>query len=171
MPYQAAAVANNFLDIARSDGGTLDPMKVQKLVYFCHGWHLAFDQGPLSAENAQAWMYGPVFPELYRALKSWGAEPIQGDAFAFESTGGSVQWHAPRIDPGFASRLIQRVWDVYGPMSGVQLSQLTHTQDSPWYVARMRNPGARGPEIPNELIRQHFKQQREANGRAARERA
>lgn len=167
MPHLSAAIANSFLDIAKSKRISVDPMKLQKLVYFAHGWHLAFDQGPMSLENAHAWMYGPVFPNLYHALKSWGAGTIQGDAQVSESP--SFQWNAPRVTAdGFALRLIDRVWAVYSPMSGVALSQLTHKQGSPWYEARIKNPGTRGPEIPNDLIYEYFKKQLDANGNAAR---
>ena len=38
-------------------------------MYFGHGWHLGYGQGALSAEHAQAWRWGPVFPELYHAVK------------------------------------------------------------------------------------------------------
>ena len=114
----------------------------------------------IKVPSAYAWMYGPVFPNLYHALKSWGGGAIHGNALVFES----FDWNTPRITTEFASRLIDRVWEIYGPMTGVALSQLTHQQDTPWYKARSANPGARGPEIPNELICEYFKKLLEKNG-------
>ena len=61
MQYPAAAVANNLLHIAEAAGESVDPMKVQKLVYFAHEWHLGYDRGALSAELAQAWRWGQFF--------------------------------------------------------------------------------------------------------------
>ena len=145
-------------------------MKLQELVYFAHGWHLAFDEGPLSVENAHAWMYGPVFPSLYRDLKSWGSGAIQEPVRVFEYQ--SFEWTLPRVtSDDFAHRLIDRVWLIYGSMSGVALSQLTHRPGSPWYDTHAKNPDVRGPEIPNDLIQEYFKKQLKANVEAEQKQA
>ena len=47
-------------------------MKVQKLVYFAHGWHLGITKKPLINEQVEAWPYGAVIPSLYDYLKQWG---------------------------------------------------------------------------------------------------
>ena len=73
MPYLAVAVGNLFLKIAESAGESLDPMKIQKLVYFGHGWHLEYGLGALSAEHVEAWRWEPVFPGLYHRIKIWGS--------------------------------------------------------------------------------------------------
>lgn len=166
MAHLAAAIANEFRDVAASAGGRLDPMKIQKLVYFAHGWHLAYDRGALSAEDAEAWSYGPVFPSLYHALKSWGSGPILEPARALKLT-GALRWETPQIPTTevFSIRLVGRVWDVYGKMSGLALSQLTHERGGPWRATRDSNPGIRGPVIPNSLIKDYFRRQLEANAR------
>ena len=72
MAHLSEAIANSFLEI----GEPIDPMKIQKLVYFAHGWHLGFQEQPLSVEDAQAWQWGPVFPDLYHEIKGYGRGPI-----------------------------------------------------------------------------------------------
>jgi len=57
MPYSAAQIANEFIRRARQDGIVVDPLKLQKLVYLTHGWHLAFLGTPLINEDIQAWRY------------------------------------------------------------------------------------------------------------------
>ena len=52
--------------------------------------------------------------------------------------------------------LMKRVWEVYGPMSGLALSQLTHDQRGPWDVIRKKYPDAQRQPIPNRLIQKHF---------------
>ena len=104
MSYLAAAVANSFLEIAKSAGEPLDPMKLQKLVYFGHGWHLGYEPGALSVENAQAWRWGPVFPDLYHAIKIWGSGPIMEPVVAVEVDRGEFQWNTPSISPEDISR-------------------------------------------------------------------
>ena len=73
-PYRACAIANYFLE--RAEREPITQMKVQKLVYFAHGWHLGITQKPLINEQVEAWPYGPVIPSLYQDLKRWGADPI-----------------------------------------------------------------------------------------------
>jgi uncharacterized phage-associated protein len=50
MPFSAAAVANESLRLAHRDGKTITPLKMQKLVYFAYGWHLAMTKRPLISE-------------------------------------------------------------------------------------------------------------------------
>lgn len=40
-------------------------MKLQKLVYYCQAWHLAWEGRALFPEAIHAWASGPVHPELY----------------------------------------------------------------------------------------------------------
>ena len=167
MPYPAAAVANSFLDIAKVAEESVDPMKVQKLVYFAHGWHLGYDRGALSTELAQAWRWGPVFPDLYHAVKMWGNRAIAKPVRALEFDRGKLRWSTPSVptEDGFAVRLIGRVWEVYGHMSGLALSQLTHERGGPWQVIRAIEPGARNLVIPNPIIRDYFARKIHANVR------
>ena len=73
MPYDAATVANRFIELAESDSGRrLTPMQLIKLTYIAHGFSLAIKNRPLLDESVEAWRYGPVIPSLYRKLKSYG---------------------------------------------------------------------------------------------------
>ena len=52
-------------------------MKLQKLVYYCQAWSLAWDDVPLFDEDFPAWANGPVCPELFdlhhgkSVIKDW----------------------------------------------------------------------------------------------------
>ena len=76
MCYSAIAVANAFIDIAADNGFYLTNLKLQKLVYFAHGWYLAFADAPLITDEIQSWRYGPVIHNLYSALRHYGSRPI-----------------------------------------------------------------------------------------------
>ena len=76
MPYDPKAIANYFLTVAAEHNESLDPMKIQKLVYFANGWHLAVKGAPLINEQVEAWPYGPVIPSLYAAFRRFGDQPI-----------------------------------------------------------------------------------------------
>ncbi|MXY86250.1 MAG: DUF4065 domain-containing protein [Chloroflexi bacterium] len=160
MSYPAAAIANSFLDLARAHGKRLTPMQIQKLVYFAHGWHLAYEESPLSEEQAQAWRWGPVFPTLYHAVKLWGREPIERDVIAFrlirEDGHHRVEKSVPRVIDGVHTAFLETIWDAYGEMSGPALSSLSHDIDGPWYRVWHESGGAHGVIIPDELIQEYF---------------
>ena len=165
MMHRAVAIANSFWDIAQTAGQSVDPMKLQKLVYFAHGWHLGFGEGPLSIDNAEAWRWGPVFPDLYRAVKRWGSGVIREPIHVVEFNGTELGWQAPKMseqdEPGH--RLVERVWHVYWKMSGPALSRLTHEEDGPWHQTWSKVLEGRSTVIPDEIIEKHFRQKIEAN--------
>ena len=169
MPYTSAALANRFLALAESAGELVEPMKLQKLVYFAHGWHLGLKKRPLCSEFVQAWTWGPVFPELYHRVKRWGKEPIMGRVQAVEVAPPKVRFTTPDIpvEDTYARGLCDRIWRVYGEMSGLALSVLTHESGSPWDQIWTESGGAPDQVIPNDLIAQHFAQKIDRN-RAAR---
>lgn len=153
-PYSAKAVANYFLDLAKAKGESLDPMKLQKLVYFAHGWFLAVYGKPLLDEQVQAWDYGPVIQTLYHEFKDYGSGPITDYAFDFTLP----KFEKPIIpteDQGTIA-VLNRIWEVYGKYTGIQLSNMTHAPGSPWHEALEGKEGLRSVSIPNELIRKHF---------------
>lgn len=160
MGYTAKAVANHFLDFGRTRKSKISPMKIQKLVYISHGWHLALSDGePLvSDEYVEAWQYGPVFPSVYHEFKHYGASPILDYATEFELEGSDFKLVTPRVetDDVNAVALLGRVWKVYGDFSGLQLSGMTHAPGTPWDIVWNKNRGMRNVHIPNELIREHY---------------
>jgi uncharacterized phage-associated protein len=167
MPYFSLAIANEFIKVAGESGQTLTPMKLQKLVYFAHGWCLALTGKPLINEPIEAWKFGPVIPSLYHSVKQYGNQPIDSPVlpeYAFSAM------KPPSIDDGpdveentFAKQLVRRIWDVYGRFTPFQLSNLTHAQDSPWDKTEK---GQKKQSINSDLIRDYFKSQikREVNG-------
>lgn len=156
MPFSAQAVANEFIDIAGK--GRLDPMKLQKLVYFAHGWHLAIEDAPLTQQNFEAWQFGPVIPDLYRAFKNYGAGEVTDYATKFNTL--TARLFTPRISPErdedtrAAMDVIRDVWSVYGPYSAIKLSNATHMDGTPW--AKWYDPAKHHVVIPNEEIKAYF---------------
>jgi uncharacterized phage-associated protein len=155
MAFSAQAVANEFIDIAGK--GTLDPMKLQKLVYFAHGWHLAIEDAPLVRQHFEAWQFGPVIPDLYRALKDYGGGDVTRFASRFDPI--TSRWIAPRIpsdgpEAQSALDLVRDVWDVYGPYSAIKLSNATHMDGTPW--AKWYDPAKQHVVIPDSDIKAYF---------------
>ena len=68
-PYSAKAVANTLLSRSKELGiNDITPMKLQKLIYYAHGWLLAFLGTALIKEGVQAWKYGPVIHTVSRHI-------------------------------------------------------------------------------------------------------
>jgi uncharacterized phage-associated protein len=157
MPHSAKAIANAFLDIATRNQTTIDPMKLQKLVYYAHGWNLALTEQPLIDEYIEAWPYGPVIPSLYYEFKEFGAGPIGRKArdFDWNSEGMIVPALDSSADP-FAPQLLQRIWEIFSGYSAMQLSEMTHIAGGPWDQARAENSAMRNVQISNEKIKAYF---------------
>jgi uncharacterized phage-associated protein len=148
MPYFAAQIANEFIRRGRTENITVDPLKIQKLVYLAHGWHLAFLDTPLIREHVEAWKYGPVVPLLYRAFRHFGFSSIDKEI--------KVPDNAPPL-VGQTLALLGEVWKTYAHKSGLVLSMLTHESGYAWDLTRQINQGGwSSPIIDNSLIRDEF---------------
>lgn len=158
MPFSAAAVANEFLHLAHRDRKNITPLKMQKLVYFAHGWHLAITGRPLLTEPIQAWKFGPVIPTLYQEFKEYGADPIPFPATAYVAGQGQVvvrlEHEGTPEEVQVARQIIERVWREYGKYTAAQLTTFTHSEDSPW--ARTPDKEEPGTVISNDEIRDYF---------------
>lgn len=133
-------VANWFLS-----KGSITHKKLQKLCYYSQAWHCAlYDGTPLFAERIEAWVHGPVIPELYREYASFGWETIP------EYT-GVVTFSDKEI------AILDAVFNTYWEFSGNQLEELTH-REAPWRDARGNlspwEPGTN--EITHQAMRDFY---------------
>ena len=178
MAYDPKAIANYFLDLAESRGVPIEPMKVRNLVYFAHAWHLSITGEPLIAENVQAWGYGPVIPSLLNAFPGPVLEPIRSRAVSHSIGRGphglTYEEYTPSLDEtteegGVAKAILDRVWEVYGHFSAVQLANMSHSAGSPWQSIFDRHGGEipAGEIIPPGEIRDHFSHLGESRARHA----
>jgi len=174
MGYSSRAVGNYFIE-RYGQKNAISPLKLQKLVYVSHGWHLALYNEPLvTDEHPEAWTFGPVFPSLYHAFKHHGALPILKPASEYEmpkddspkrESGfahflpGKLRTVIPRVDEEDEDtiRLLDRIWVVYGGYSGAELSAMTHKRGSPWDETRNGDGIRNNANIQDGLIERHFK--------------
>lgn len=154
MLYSPKSIANYFLELASAAGQSISPMKLQKLVYYAHGWYAGYTGQPLINEPVEAWQYGPVIPSLYHEFKRFGAGSIMGKATEFE--GLSLKEVAPPTDSN-VRKFLDNVWSSYGQYTGIKLSEMTHAPESPWDQTWKSAVGVRGADIPFERISEHFK--------------
>lgn len=71
-------IARYFIIKAYGEGleAEMTNMKVQKLLYYAQGLHLALYGEPLFTEEIQAWRYGPVCPPAYRFYSDFEAQQL-----------------------------------------------------------------------------------------------
>ncbi|MEC7310500.1 Panacea domain-containing protein [Vibrio atlanticus] len=151
MSYSPITVAKLFTLFANADGGKmLTHMQLQKLTYIAHGYKLATTQGqqPLISDDVNAWKFGPVIPSLYQELKSYG----NGKVIPLFFTSNDLP-----ISPNDQA-LIKAIYDAYGNKDGVELSDLTHRQGTPWDQVWHGANGRHyhGAVIPDSLICQYY---------------
>jgi len=140
----ARKVAEYFLAKAdESVGDGITNLKLQKLVYYAQGYHLALHGTPLFRERIEAWEHGPVVPELYRQYKQWGSGHLPPPAH-FDPDGYDRA----------AAQLLDEVYDVFGQYSAWKLRNMTH-EDRPWIDAYQN--GERNRVISHAALRDYFK--------------
>ncbi|MTJ51994.1 DUF4065 domain-containing protein [Anabaena sp. UHCC 0253] len=136
-------IAKYFLAQTDEDAGDLmSNLKLQKLLYYAQGFHLALYDQPLFSESIEAWTHGPVVPEAYHIYKDYGANaiPIPED-IDFSKYDQQTR------------ELLDEVYAVYGQFSAWKLLSLIH-EEEPWKDARQDNL-----IISHQALKKHFKTQ------------
>ncbi len=142
MAYKALDIANELLRLAENEdeGDLMSNLKLQKMLYYEQGFHLAYFGTPLFDEEIEAWMYGPVVPEVYDAYDRYGRNGIESDP-AKDITLEPEEW-----------RLFLKVFDIYGQYSAIGLMNMTH-QEPTW----MNVCKGHGSVISKESMASFFK--------------
>lgn len=117
---KAYEVARHLVQLAGS-GAEPDPLthlRLQKLLYYVQGWHLAVFGKPMFESRIEAWRKGPVVVELYPVLAHHGKACI-------EDLGKPE--NLSRTEEEF----VRSVWTKYNEFSAGKLSEMTH-REKPW---------------------------------------
>jgi uncharacterized phage-associated protein len=136
----AHQVADYFLTLSDEEE-SISNLKLQKLLYYAQGIHLALTGDALFSENITAWAHGPVVVPVYHRFKEHGAQgiprPDSADISAVTDSARSI---------------LDEVWSAYGQFSAWRLREMTHAEP-PW-----RNT-AQSAIIDLELMREYFSTQ------------
>jgi uncharacterized phage-associated protein len=143
--FDARAVANEFL---KRNGGPMNQMRLQKLVYMAHGWNLAINRSPLVQDRIEAWDGGPVMRSIWNHLRDFGYNA--GGLFLGDPAGQPLAADLSKSE----QEIIDHVWRRYSGYSGLELSNMTHEPGTPWsntYFGQGRNQ-----PLSRDDIQQHF---------------
>lgn len=141
MAYDVKEIAKKI--IAKTDiehGDTISNLKLQKMLYYMQGFHLAFFDTPLFDDEIYAWQYGPVVPSVYNEYKRYNAKAInlpKGDIIRLTDDEETV---------------FNNVYNEYGQFSAVALMNMSHAE-MPWKTTKISQV------IDKEKIRKYFKTQ------------
>jgi uncharacterized phage-associated protein len=133
-------IADYFLSKADEDAGDLiSKLKLQKLLYYAQGFHLALYDTPLFDEGVFAWQHGPVVPSIFHAFKGFEKDALPRPV------------KTPDLDKKTVE-LLDEVYKVYGQFSAWKLRDMTHAE-LPWRQTPI------GEEISRDLMREYFSTQ------------
>lgn len=143
MAYKAIDIAKKIIFKAQDDepngGDRMTNLKLQKLLYYQQGYHLAFFGTPLFDDEIEAWMYGPVVPSVYNVYSKYIAStlPEVKDVIYLSDD---------------EEELFNEVYDAYREFSAIGLMNRTHSE-RPWQEAR---PHDRGTIITKGKLKSYF---------------
>jgi uncharacterized phage-associated protein len=161
----AQKVADFILWSSHESGSFVSNLKLQKLLYYVQAWHLAVHGRPLFPEKFEAWIRGPVIPELYDRYKGYRWRNIDEEV------------ERPDLDDRTVA-FIEEVLEEYGPLDARRLEQLARRED-PWIEARggVADDEPCSAPIDESLMEHYYRRrlsqaeleawQRKENGRAA----
>lgn len=156
MTYDGRAIANFVLDHAETENLEVSNLALQKIVFFCHAWHLVETGEPLIKQEFEAWQHGPVLQYLYRQFRDFENRPIRGRAKSLNPLTGSSEVVPTDMDNETKER-IKRIVSFYGRLEPWDLVDMSHAKGGPW--DRVWNHEGRvnpGMKIPNELVKKFY---------------
>lgn len=117
----ANRVAEAIINRSHDAENPISNLKLQKLLYYSQAWYLAIFRKPMFDEDIEAWVHGPVVPEIFRRYRICRWSPIpRGDTIGVST---------------MITRHVKEIWDAYGKFSPYDLERMTHS-DKPWKDAR-----------------------------------
>lgn len=139
-------MAANVLDVAKyilQQHGSMSTMKLQKLVFYCQAYRLAWTGSPLFPQAVRAWTNGPVVYELFRKHKGKfevGVDEISGDPDELDATDRIV---------------VDAILSSLGNLTGWELRNRTH-EEAPWDDAFDPGEAWHNTEITHEAMKSYY---------------
>lgn len=134
----ALEIATYFLSKDDVEAGNfISNLKLQKLLYYAQGYHLALFDKPLFRDPIVAWAHGPVVKVVYQKYKRYKDRSIPPPQ--------KVQFKIKKETREF----LDEVYKVIGQFSAWKLRDMTH-QEQPW------KDTPRNGDIPLSLMEKHF---------------
>ena len=130
-------------------------LKLNKVLFYVHAFHLVRRGQPLINNHFEAWEHGPVVRVVYHEFKIFGNAPITKLARHLNYETGTVEVIAFGDLKPELREFIMGVARHYMQFTASQLREMTHKSGGPWHQVYTSAPEDRGlrDRIPNELIK------------------
>lgn len=135
-------IADFFIALSNESENLITNLKLQKLMYYMQAWYYTVFGEKLFNKNFEAWVHGPVIPDLYHDYKRFKWKPIDKDIDEEKIKKVRSKLSEEELD------IFDQVISEYFGMPAYELERLTHAED-PWKKARA---GKEPDELSNETI-------------------
>ncbi len=152
-PYEANVAGALTEEFARLAGGTIDKLKLMKLMYLLDRTALIEEGYAIIGGTYYAMPRGPVISEFYDDLDSgkWENCGIHLEGYNVHCEGAKLTEYLSE----WSKQLAKRIYDQYKSYTGVQLAELLHKQCAEWKdpagsshkIAISDIPGCEGDEV------------------------
>lgn len=143
MGYPPKLVANTVLKRAFRDRVPVNPMKLQRILYFLAAEYGKAAGRPLMNIPFRPWPYGPVQEDVHQAFKCFASDPVT--SYAKDPLGqGSI------IRPGSDTVLegvLEQVWRRTRRLSSAELAKASVLPGSAWHQAMESGAGSLDDEV------------------------
>ena len=141
--FEAIAIANAFIELAMQDVFAMTHLRLQKVVYMAHAWHLFKHGAPLIDEQPRAWPLGPVIESIYAVVRQKGhGQLVAGEPLVSFFDAGVVPMLPPKhVDANVresaqeAIITVTEIWRTTMDWSDEQLSSHLSQPSSAWAAA------------------------------------
>ena len=113
--------------------GPMSHLKLQKLLFYCDAYHLAYFDEELIEDKFEAWVHGPVSRKVFNELR--GQAVLYSDVAYSEKEGMDVDADFGRLTTD-QQTLLNDVLAQLSTWTGLELEKATHNE-RPWQIARV----------------------------------
>jgi uncharacterized phage-associated protein len=124
-------------------GLPVDPMTLEKLLFYGRAFHLGLTGTPLFDDELVAWTSGPIVRSVWARYGHLGPQAI-----------AVAKAPPPAFDPK-TETFLRDLLSFLSAFTALQLSYATHLED-PWREARLGSHRKDTPRIPKERLGQYY---------------
>jgi uncharacterized phage-associated protein len=137
-------------------GAPVDPMSLEKHIYYAQSFYLALHDRPLFSDEILAWQKGPVVPQVWSKYSIFGGSPIIPDNDG-----------RPCELPHEIAMHLREIVSFFGRYTAIRLSDATHLEQ-PWSDARHFIPeGKASGVVISQLVMKTYYRDLTCDGEAA----
>lgn len=136
-------IADYWVEVSLQKQHRMGQMKLQLLLYYAQGWHLALYGQPLFQDDLHKWGFGPASPKVAQAFKHFEAKPI---------TAPCMPQRLPL--PETTQAFLNDIYQYYAHFNGMTLSKMAKEEEP------FRQCPTEQVVITNQSLQNFFNQQK-----------